>query len=226
MNARRGFTLLEILLALSILSLMGLMVFGSFRALVDTTTRAEKALDDRHLSETLLGQIHQSLYESVFFDTDPRRYRFVYEKGTGNPPDDRFSWVTRANALLPSETPTLGGLNRVELSVQEVDGLTGLAVRAWPALFDPESEEAEAVEPQLISRAVKGLELHFYDPGEADWVDEWERDNQLPVTLVLTLYMQMDDPETALRRYARRIDIPVGPLSRQTRRGQRQRGEP
>jgi general secretion pathway protein J len=223
MNTRRGFTLLEILLAMSILSLMGLMVFGSFRALMDTTTRAEHALDDLHLSETLLAQITESLHAAVFFDSDPARYSFLYEKGTGTPLDDTFSWVTRSKAFLPPDFPTREGLNRIELSVQEADGENGLTMRAYSSLLDPESDEAEAVEPRLISKAVKGLELHFYDPGESDWVDDWERNNQLPVTLTLSLYVQADDPEAQMQKHTRRIDIPLGPLSRQSRRGQRQR---
>lgn len=226
MKTRQGFTLLEILLALSILSIMGLMIFGSFRALVDATTRAEHALDDLHLSETLLSQITDSLNAAVFFDSKPERYTFLYEKGSGKPADDTFSWVTRSKAFLPPDHPTREGLNRIELSVQEVKGESGLTVRAYSSLLDPESEEAEEVEPVLISDRVKGLELHFYDPGEEDWVDDWERNNQLPVTLSLSLYLQPKDPGAKVQKHTRRIDIPVGPLSRQTRRGQRRRSEP
>ncbi|MEX2382301.1 MAG: type II secretion system protein [Opitutales bacterium] len=227
MKPRRGFTLLEVLLAMTLLGIMGIMVFGTLRTLVDATTRAGEALDELHLSETVLDQLGESLRSAAYFDSDPRRYTFLYEKGTGNPPDDRFSWVTRSTAFLPSTYPTRTSLNRVEVSIEDIDGETGLAVRAFSSLLDREGREAEDVEPWLITQRVKGLELKIYDLNQNEWVDEWERDNQLPVTLSLTLYVQPENPQAKLRKHTRRIDIPVGPVSRATRRGRRRtQGQP
>ncbi len=225
MKNKQGFTLLEVLLAMSLLSIMAVMIFGSFRAVLDATTTAENALDELHLSDNILSQIEETLLSAVFFDSDPTRYTFLYEKGTGKPPNDLLSWVTRSKAFLPSDYPTREGLNRIELSVQDVDGEEGLAVRAYSSLLDPESPEAEAVEPWLISKRVKGLELYFYDLTEQDWVDEWERNNQLPVTLALKLYVESDQPDSDLNVYTLKVDIPVGKLSRETRRGRRRTRE-
>lgn len=222
MNPRRAFTLLEVLLAMTLLGIMGIMVFGTLRTLVDATTRAEETLDELHLSETVLDQLGESLRSAAYFDSDPRRYTFLYEKGTGNPPDDRFSWVTRSTAFLPSTYPTRDGLNRVEIGIGNIDGETGLAVRAFSSLLDREGPEAEDVTPWLVTRRVKGIEVKIYDLNQNEWVDDWERDNQLPVTLSLTLYVQEDGSRTGrLQTYTRRIDIPVGPVSRETRRGRR-----
>jgi len=221
MNIRRGFTLLEVLLAMTILSVMGLMVFGSFRSLVDTTVTAEKALDELHMTDSVVRQITESLRSAVFFDSDPRRYTFLYEKGTGTPPEDTLSWVTRSKAFLPPEYPTREGLNRLELSVQNIDGEQGLVARAYSSLLDAESDEAEDVEPWLVSKRVKGLEVFFYDIGEEDWVEDWERDNQLPTHLVLTLYIQGDEPNAQMQEHRIAVEIPVGKMSRDTRRGSR-----
>jgi hypothetical protein len=80
----------------------------------------------------------------------------------------------------------------------------------------------------MVTHRVKGLELKIYDLNRNEWVDEWERDNQLPVTLSLTLYVQTDESRTGrLQKYTRRIDIPLGPVSRETRRGRRRiQGQP
>jgi prepilin-type N-terminal cleavage/methylation domain-containing protein len=225
MKQRQGFSLLEILLAMSILSVMGIMVFGTLRSLVDATTRAEEALDSLHLSETVLNQLSESLRSAAYYDSDPRRYTFLYEKGTGSPPNDRFSWVTHSTAFLPSTFPTREGLNRIEISIEDIDGETGLAVRAFSSLLDLESPEADDVTPWMVTTRVKGLELKIYDLNRNEWVEDWERDNQLPVTLSLTLYVQPKDPQAALQSHTRRIDIPVGKVSRETRRGRRRTQE-
>jgi len=226
MKKLKGFTLLEILLAIAILGLMGLMVFGSFQSLVSATQRAESAMDDLHVSEYLLDQISEALRSAAYFGTSPRLYQFLYEEGTGTPPNDTISWVTTSKSFLPASYPTRNGLNRIELSVQDVDGETGLAVRAYSSLLDPESDEAEDVEPWIITHKVKGLEFYFYDIGEEKWVEDWERDNQLPISLSFTLYIQPEDPDAKLQSFTRRVDIPVGKLSRDTRRGKRQVEEP
>lgn len=225
MKHRRGFTLLEVLLAISVLSIMGLMVFGSFRNLVDATVAVEEAFGERQLSEQLLTRIEESLRSAVYFDSDPRRYTFLYEKGTGSPPDDKLSWVTRSTALLPPELADRGGLNRIELSIQEVDGEQGLAIRATSSLLDPESDEAENAEPWLISRHVKGLETFFYDLTEQDWVDEWERDNQLPVFIALHVHLRGEERGAEMQVHTLGIEIPVGKVSRETRRGRRRSNE-
>jgi len=219
---RQAFTLLEVLLAVSILGIMSLMIFGSFRSLVESTTQAEQALDRLHQGEEVLDQLVRSLRSAAWFDSQPTLYAFQHEKGTGDPPDDMASWVSSTMAFLPPNYPTREGLNRIFLGIEEIDGETGLAVSAYPYMLSPDDEEVEEVEPWLISPRIKGFSLRYYDLTEEDWVDEWERDNQLPTTVEVTLYLEPLEPGGDWRKRVRRVDIPVGAISRATRRGGRQ----
>jgi type II secretion system protein J len=225
MNPKRttlsGFTLLEVLLALAILGFMAVMAIGSFQSLVDTTTYTNEALESLHQGEVVMDRVVRSLRSAAFFDSNPSLYTFLHEKGTGSPPDDMASWVTSTMTLLPTNYPTRQSLNRIYISIEEIDGLTGLAVSAHPYLMDPEDEEVDDLEPWLISSRVKGFELRYYDLSENEWVDEWERKNQLPTAVEITVYIQPVEKGDPLKELVRRVDIPVGKLSRQTRRGQR-----
>ncbi len=219
--SRRGFTLLEVLLALSLLALLGVMVFGGFTSLVRATTEGEMALESLHQAEAVLEPLVASLRSAAYFDSNPGLYAFKHEPGTGDPPDDLVSWVSGTMAFLPPNYPTRQGLNRLILSIEEIDGVRGLAVSAYPHRLDPDSEEAANVQPWLVSTRVQGLQLRYWDPTTHAWEDTWERRNQLPTCVEIRLWMAPSDPDAELRELVRRVDIPVGRLSRETRRGRR-----
>ncbi len=222
---RRGFTLLEILLALSILSIMSVMIFGSFRSIVDSVTATENAMESLHHGEIVFEQLVSSMRSAAYFDSNPGAFTFLHEPGPGTPPDDMLSWVTGTMAFLPPRYPTRQGLNRIFLSIEEIDGQRGLAVSAYPHLLNPEDDQVEKIEPWMISPRVKGLRARFYDMRTDEWVDEWEDERQIPQILEITLYLEPLEERGPFREIVRRIDIPVARLSREVRRGRRQVGE-
>ena len=222
---KKGFTLLEVLLALGVLLVLATLALGGFQALVDTTIFADEALESLHQGEMVMDRLEGSLRSAAFFERNPTLYAFVHEKGAGSPPQDMFSWVTSTQTLLPPNYPTLQGLNRVFVSIEELDGVTGLAVSAYPHLIEPDADEIGDVEPWLLSSRVKGLEVRYYDLTENDWVDEWERNNQLPTSVELKLYVQSPSEGNELIELVRRVDIPVGKVSREARRGRREARE-
>jgi prepilin-type N-terminal cleavage/methylation domain-containing protein len=221
LRQKRAFTLLEILLAVLVLGVMTLMIFGTFHSLISATSRAESTLNSLHVHTSVLEQIAGSLRASVFDGAEPETFEFVHEDGTAGDPDDRISWVSASSLLLPPDFPTAGAANRFELSMQDVDGERGLALRAFPSSWELDDPEVEEVPYTLISTQVEGLDVVMYDVNESEWTDEWERTRQLPISLILTL--DVTDPEepeteTTIRQ---RVDIPVARLSRLLRRGGR-----
>jgi prepilin-type N-terminal cleavage/methylation domain-containing protein len=222
---RAGFTLLEILLALSILAMISLMIFGSFRSIVENIAATEEAMESLHHGEIVFEQLVGSLRSAAYFDSNPAAFTFLHEPGIGNPPEDMLSWVTGSMAFLPPRYPTLQGLNRIFLSIEEIDGQRGLAVSAVPHLKNLDDDRVSEVEPWLISPRVRGLRARFYDMRTDEWVDEWEDERQIPQVLEITLFLEPLEERGPLRELVRRVDIPVARLSREVRRGRRQPGE-
>jgi type II secretion system protein J len=216
---KQGYTLLEILVAVLILGIMSLMVFGSFHSLMTATQRAEATLDGLHARSALLSRIAVSLRTSVFDGQRPESYEFVHEDGGTGVPRDTISWVTTSSHLLPPGMTTLEGVRRVELSIQDVDGQEGLAVRAFPDSWELDDPEVDDVDYTIIDTRVRGLDVILYDVNEEDWTDEWQRSRQLPVSVVITLYLQGEEDSGRLTPVRQRVDIPVGRTSRQLRRG-------
>ena len=212
---------MEVLLAMAVLVILGTLAVGSLQSLVESTSAANEALESLHQGEVLMDRVVATLRSTAYFDSRPDLFAFEHEPGPGTPPKDVASWVTSTMTLLPPNYPTREGLNRIFLSIEELDGETGLAVSAYPYLVNPEEDDVEEVEPWLISSRVQGLQFRFYDLTEQEWVDEWERDNQIPVSLEISLTLKAPDARTEPVVLVRRVDIPVGKVSRATRRGQR-----
>ena len=211
-----GFTLLEVLLALSILAIMGLMMFGSFRSMVVATTRAEDAMDELHVVEALTNRIGDSLRTAAFYDSKPKRYEFRHEVAVSTSDADSISWVTTHP---PFRTEGLEGLIRVELTVEEVDGEDALVQRTWSSLWGENAPEIEDIEPVVITHSVKGLKVWCYDRQEDDWVDEWQRKRELPPSVILVLTIESEEEGEPDREVATQINLPMAALSRATKRG-------
>lgn len=222
---KRGFTLLEVLLSLLILGMMSLLIFGSFRSLVESTQSAEEVMESLHHGEIVAEQFFSSLASASFFESNPARFHFLHERGTGHPPDDMISWVTGTMAFLPPRYPTRQGLNRIFLSIEDIDGVRGLAVSAYPYLVDPDDIFVEQVEPWIVSPRVKGLQARFYNTTLNEWVDEWEDERQIPQFVEITLFLEPLEARGPYREIVRVVEIPVARVSREVRRGRRQPDE-
>lgn len=219
---KRGFTLLEVLLSLLILGMMSLLIFGSFRSLVESTQRAEEVMESLHHGEIVAEQLFSSLASAAFFESNPALFNFLHQRGAGNPPDDMISWVTGTMAFLPPRYPTRQGLNRLFLSIEEIDGVRGLAVSAYPHLVDPDDMFVEQVELWIVSPRVKGLQARFYNMTLNEWVDEWEDERQIPQFVEITLFLEPLEERGPYREIVRVVEIPVARVSREVRRGRRQ----
>lgn len=212
-----GFTLLEVILSISILSIMGLMMFGSFSSMVDATTRAEDVMDELHVVEALTHRIGDSMRAATWYDSNPGRYEFRHEVGASTTDADIISWVTTQP---PFRTDGLEGLVRVELTIEEVDGEDALVQRTWSSLWSENAPEIEDIEPVLITQRVKGLKVWSYDRQEQDWVDEWQRRRELPPSVILVLTLEPEEPGEPDREVTYRVDLPMAALSRATKKGQ------
>lgn len=218
-SSRHGFTLLEVLLAVAILSLIGTLIFSSFQNITNASVQIEDSMNSLHHGEIILEQLVTSLRSSVFFEQNADKYGYIHED---DDTQDLLSWVSGTMAFIPPRFPTQQGLHRIYLSVDEIDGVEGLYVAAYPHLVDPENDdEVEKVDPWLVSSKVRGIDFRFYNVNEQDWDDEWERKNQLPQFIELSLYLENDDPEEEDIKLMRSIHVPLGKLSRDTRRGRR-----
>lgn len=188
MSSRRqkyaGFTLVEVMLAMAIFSIVIAAIYGTWRAIIGATKAGQIAAEDVQRKRVALRCIEQSLTYTEMYAANARHYGFVAENGS----DAVLSFVAR----LPKDFPRSGRFG--DLTVRRVmfalepgpDRGSDLVLRQSPLLSDFDLDEQE--HPLVLMRDVKRMEMEFWDLQKKDWTDEWLQTNQVPklVRIVIT----------------------------------------
>lgn len=188
---QRAFTLLEVLVAITLLGLIMVFAYQGLRTGAHTAAQGEAAIERvnrlRLAQEFLRSQVARAL--PMAFDQDDTLGSVVFE-GDGE--------VMRFVAPMPGYLSS-GGPYIQTLLLTRADG------GGKQLLFDHEvlryGEEAEqpreAMEdrdPVLLLSGIKDAEFGYLAPGESlddepEWVDEWRQVNSLPLLVRIRLEM-------------------------------------
>jgi prepilin-type N-terminal cleavage/methylation domain-containing protein len=217
---RRGFTLLEVMLAVSLLALVSAVTYMTFAAVLTGWRRGVSLAENLHHGDFVLEQLAMGLRSTYYPDAGGKAtlYGFWLEdNGEGQGESDVVSWVKLGGALVGQDSPFAGAPHRVKFFVDDdEDGARAAFIKAWridgqPEDFDPD----EDVEPVLLSRRVSGFNCRTLmpedveDDGAFEWQDEWEYTNDLPIAVEITLYVAPPEGGTDPVAVKRIVQIPV-----------------
>ena len=210
-TSRAGFTLLELLIALTIMSLAMTVVVATFVATLKGWQKGSALLDELHHGDFVMEQLVSALRSTAFFPNAPEKYGFWLEDDAGGRyPTDFISFVTSGTAFLPTDSLLANGLHRLEFTIADNDdGDPAVSIRAVPHLMNPEDFEGE---PWFVSTTVKGFECRTYNMEDEDWEYDWEDTNAVPSLVEVTLYMDPLEGDTEPVVLSRVVEIPVAPV--------------
>ena len=210
-TSSRGFTLLEVLISMVILSIALTLAWQTFSAATRAWTGGRKVMDKMHHGDFVMNQLAAALRSMAFFKDSAKHYGFRMEDNSTGYGEHSISWVTSHSAFIPRGEMFEHGLHRIEVGGgTDEDGTDGLTVTVWPHLADEEDVEKTS---WFITENIKGLRCRVFDTkkDEESWKDEWEYSNNIPGLVEITLYAEpagkYDDP----LEFRQLIEIPLGP---------------
>jgi general secretion pathway protein J len=175
----RGFTLIEVLIALVLLSLIMGGLLASLRTLGDTATRLEARgaqTEERRLVSGFLRQVIGGLVSKPV------------DLGDGTPPlpflgnAAELVWV----APMPAHH-TVGGLHRFRLSRAGLDP-AALRLQFMPyAGDDALPPDWSLADQRLLLEGLESLEIAYQAAGSRDWLSAWTEADRLPARIRLRL---------------------------------------
>lgn len=206
----QGFTLLELLVTLTILATAMSVIIGAFTVTLRGWNRGGELLEDLHHGDFVMEQLVSALRSTAFLQGSPEKYGFWLDDQGGAMPRDTISWVTSGTAFMLPDSPLANGLHRIEIGIEKNDqGTPSVAVRAYPHLAEFEEMESET---WFVSSVVQGLDLRVYDEKTETWKDEWEDTNAIPSLVEVTLYMEPLEKYDPPVKMSRLVEIPLAPM--------------
>jgi len=191
----RGFTLIEIMVALFLLGIVVAAVFSTWMAIMHGTKTGLDAAAAVQRSRMCMRTLEVALTCARSFAADVDYYAFVAQNGN----DASLSFV----AQLPAAFPRGGKFSdctvrRVTFSLEQAPERDyQLVLRQNHLLMDLDEDEKN--HPVVLARNVKKFEMEFWDKKQQDWLDEWTDTNQLPAMVRVTLQFAGTDPRSRFK---------------------------
>jgi type II secretion system protein J len=185
-SASRGFTLVEILIAIGIFSIVVAAIYACWSAVLRSSKVGLDAAARVQRTRMAMQSVEEALTYAKMHAANADLYWFEGESGS----DARLSFVSK----LPRSFPRGGKfgdltLRRVEFSLQPgQDDARQLVVRQAPLLMEFDQDEENY--PLVLAKNVDRMIIQFWDLNEEDWVDEWTETNQIPPMVRVSLITQ------------------------------------
>ena len=205
---RAGFTLVEIMIAIGLLSLVIAAIYSTWTAILRASKVGLDAAATAQRSRIAVRVLEDSLASAQAFASHmqlhPEYYSFIGDEKS-------LSFVARLAPSFP-RSGKFGDFDvrRLTFSVEDAhDGGQDLVLRQNALLIDMDSDEQD--HPLVLARHVDKFELNFWDQRKNEWVDNWTDDftNQLPPLVKVTLTLK-NHPNSikASQHIVRVISIP------------------
>ena len=188
----RAFTLLEMLVAIAIFSLVLVAIYSSWTAILRSSKSGQQAAATMQRLRIVARILENSLGSATLFVQNNAYYSFVAQNSSDHP---TLSFVARLSDDFP-RSGNFGDFNlrRLFFSVERgPDSSSQLVLRQVPIMMDLESSADnrmmvdEKNHPVVLAKNVQEFKFLLWDQKQNDWVDEWKQTNQLPRGIIVTL---------------------------------------
>jgi len=175
-----GFTLAEVVVAMAILAMIGVMMAGTFGQAMDTRDHAERITSRYNMIRAAMLRMSREIQMAFLSEhrwcEEPHTYTiFKTSGGSGGMRLDftsfsHFKLYADANESDQNELSYF--LGRDPDPDPDADANTIHLLRREQSRIDEEPEEGGVV--QVLCEDVSSLEFEFYDAKEDRWEDEWD----------------------------------------------------
>jgi prepilin-type N-terminal cleavage/methylation domain-containing protein len=206
-RGRWAFTLLELMLALAVFSMVITAIYASWSAVLRSIRVGDQAAAEAQRARVASRALQTALGSAVMFLMNRNLYRFEADTS------EEFAALSFV-ARLPASFPGSGYygdqiVRRVAFVVEPgEDGVNELRLVQFPILAGEISDEE--LHPLTLARDVSVFMLEFNDGRSGEWMDEWTDTNSLPrlVRFALAFGKRKDDSNKPREMVVRSVLLP------------------
>jgi general secretion pathway protein J len=200
-SQRAAFTLIEILIAIGIFSMVLAAIYSTWTAILRATKVGQDAAAAVQRARIAGRTIEETLGSVQSFSLNINYYAFLAENGS----EPTLSFVSRLSPSFPRSGKFAGlDVRRVTFSLEAApDGGKQLVLRQNALLMEMDKDEKNY--PLVLAKNVKEFKTEFWDNRLQDWIDEWKQTNQLPVLVKVSLSLADNKFSSQVRQSVTRI---------------------
>ena len=232
---RRAFTIVELMLAVLILSILTIVSTWTFHTIVRNWTLSTEMADNVQRTDYALAQIISALRSAYFPTSGKTSEEDGFQLEDNNPrnePDesDMIAWTKLGPAIVGRNSRFAKAAHHISIYVVE-PGKSDVEAYANGGLVcdvigekkfrpdDFDEDELENWDHFVLSENVQGFNCRVLDKDQpfkddqANWQDTWDTSNMIPRRVQLTFWMKPIDKEKEPYPIVRVIEIPLWDIS-------------
>lgn len=187
----RAFTLIEIMVAIAIFSMVLMAIYSVWGSIMRATQVAHDVAAQAQRQRITLRTLEDSLMAVQSFQASPQYYNFILGKGDAG----ELSFTARVPEIFPRNgkfvNPNTGrdfNLRRLSYSLEAGEnGQKNLVLRQNPVLMDLDADEQQF--PLVLARNVRKFQVECWDTNKLEWAAEWLETNSIPTLLRVKLVL-------------------------------------
>ena len=216
-GGQTGLTLLEVMIALAVLSAMLIMAWYTTSSSVDVKNNIETVQEPEHEIRVAMNRLVKDLQSAYLSrnertNTENRRTLFI---GKSQSPVDELRFSSLGHRVLWAESNE-SEQTLISYSAEDDpdDGTKTNLVRRESRRLSNEQWESEPAELDILLRGVERVEFEYFDWTEDDWQDHWDSTKQdaerdrLPERVRITITIRLDNNSEFKRTTQARIHLP------------------
>ena len=188
--SNRGFTLIEIIVAVGILAIFIGIIYSTFFGTIRTIKRAEELTDSFQSARIILDKIAGDLKGAVHIINNPNYVFNGIDSYDGDPNRDRIDFITTANIITDSSTPQ-SDTTEVSYYIDRDHSSEGYLVRRTDIY--PDKEPAKGGELKIIAKNITGINFQYFlienKTDEAALSEQEKQEEQA------TIWDKIEDPD-------------------------------
>ena len=200
-KSNRGFTLIELVVAIAILGIVLPVIYSSFTSVVALITRSDNTDESFQLARVVFDRIGRDFLCFYRQDSTSASLHAVDDFTSGYD-SDRIDFLTASYTPGPSDP--LGG-DVVEVGYFLDPDESGILIRRVDITPDKKLEQGGYLIP--IADNVAGFDIEYFD-GE-EWYSEWDEDRKNTIPKALRVTLSIKEDFMTKRVFTRTISIPL-----------------
>jgi len=215
---KRGFTLLEVILAVTILALIGTMIYGGFSQTALNKARVEEDVDRSRVVHMALERMVRELsmafvstHVNPSLDLRVSNTAFI---GKDNGREDRIDFTSFSHRRLYRNARE-SDQNEISYFVTEHPDDPNIKVLARREQNRIDDDPRRGGKSQILLENVEEFNVEYFDPLLSDWVQTWDtvntlaQPNRLPSQVRIRLAVTDPRRRNAPQVFGTRVEIPL-----------------